>query len=369
MSLVVNYKGTQIAELTQDGSLTLNTAGKYCEGNILLSASDDVSSVTATYDGNTIISGQGTNDYILNCAGKIMKTNVGISASMSPAPTANPYLTFETEDGSEFTINAAQELGSYGKSWDGTMEYSTDTVNWQTWQPTSTISSVDGKLYVRGTGNTMVCIYWVNICFLPGTKITLADGSVKNVEDITYNDKIKVWNFDSGDYDEADICFLTKLGLTNNHYYRLTFSDGTELCTTGIKSNHKVYAPDKRRFENVSTIAIGEKVFTEHGIVTVTDKEYIEADVYYYNLITSYHFDCFANGILTSNRLNNLMYPINNEMKYVDDGRVIRPYSEFEAVGISRYWYDNLRLGENSDSIEGNKEYIDKIEPLMRERG
>lgn len=34
MSLEVNYKGQQIAQLTEDGSLTLNTAGKYCEGDI-----------------------------------------------------------------------------------------------------------------------------------------------------------------------------------------------------------------------------------------------------------------------------------------------------------------------------------------------
>lgn len=39
MSLEVSYKGQQIAQLTQDGNLTLETAGKYCEGDIELAYS------------------------------------------------------------------------------------------------------------------------------------------------------------------------------------------------------------------------------------------------------------------------------------------------------------------------------------------
>ena len=39
MELDVTYKGQQIAQLTEDGNLTLETAGKYCEGNIGLAYS------------------------------------------------------------------------------------------------------------------------------------------------------------------------------------------------------------------------------------------------------------------------------------------------------------------------------------------
>ena len=44
--------------------------------------------------------------------------------------------------------------------WDGTIEYSTDKVNWTTWTGTSTLSAVldNGTyyLYLRGTGNTLI---------------------------------------------------------------------------------------------------------------------------------------------------------------------------------------------------------------------
>ena len=41
------------------------------------------------------------------------------------------------------------------KNWDGTLEYSTDATNWNTWNGTE-ISSVGNNLYLRGTGNTKI---------------------------------------------------------------------------------------------------------------------------------------------------------------------------------------------------------------------
>ena len=41
------------------------------------------------------------------------------------------------------------------KNWDGTIEYSTDTITWRTWDGTE-ISSVGNKLYLRGIGNTKI---------------------------------------------------------------------------------------------------------------------------------------------------------------------------------------------------------------------
>jgi hypothetical protein len=64
-----------------------------------------------------------------------------------PEESTKPYLTFKSEN--QFTISVESP------KWDGTMEYSTDTDNWTTWDG-SEILSVEGKLYLRGTGNTRV---------------------------------------------------------------------------------------------------------------------------------------------------------------------------------------------------------------------
>ena len=58
-------------------------------------------------------------------------------------------ITF-TGESSNFTL----AIGSGGaKEWDGTVEYSTDHNTWTVWNGTA-VSSVDKKLYLRGSGNT-----------------------------------------------------------------------------------------------------------------------------------------------------------------------------------------------------------------------
>ena len=62
---------------------------------------------------------------------------------------SKPYLTFTgTESFSIKTNNST-------KNWSGTLEYSTDTNTWTTWNGTE-INSVNDVLYLRGTGNTIL---------------------------------------------------------------------------------------------------------------------------------------------------------------------------------------------------------------------
>ena len=65
-----------------------------------------------------------------------------------------PYLAFSSPN--SFTL----AVGDATKHWDGTLEYSTDTSSWSTWDGTTTLSSVtngsDNALYLRGTGNTVI---------------------------------------------------------------------------------------------------------------------------------------------------------------------------------------------------------------------
>lgn len=193
-------------------------------------------------------------------------------------------------------------------------------------------------------------------CLLKGTDILLADGTTKKIEDLAYDDVLKVWDFDEGQLGSAKVCWLTRPGLKSDHYYQLTFDNGTVLKTTGINSNHRIFSVDQSKFTNVADAKVGDKVFSIDGTLTITDVQYIEEECEYYNVMTSGKINCFANGILTSDRYGNL-YPIQG-MKYVKDDREIKPYSLYEAAGIDRYWYDHLRLGENTETVQKSKEYV-----------
>ncbi len=60
-----------------------------------------------------------------------------------------PFLSFIGNE--DFTLKTSNTT----KNWDGTLEYSTDTTTWNTWNGTE-ISSSGNKLYLRGAGNTKI---------------------------------------------------------------------------------------------------------------------------------------------------------------------------------------------------------------------
>ena len=64
------------------------------------------------------------------------------------------YLTFKSPNSFTLAVN------DNTKHWDGTLEYSTDTSTWSTWDGTTTLYSVtrgsDNVLYLRGIGNTKI---------------------------------------------------------------------------------------------------------------------------------------------------------------------------------------------------------------------
>jgi hypothetical protein len=68
----------------------------------------------------------------------------------------------------------------------------------------------------------------------------------------------------------------------------------------------------------------------------------------------------YADGILTSLRFNNI-YPI-ADMRYVKDGRALRPATEFSAAGISDRWIAGLRLPEQTTALDELKKYIARME-------
>ena len=91
------------------------------------------------------------------------------------------YLTFSSP--SSFTL----KVDDTTKHWDGTLEYSTNTSTWTTWDGTTTLSSAtsgsDNVLYLRGIGNTVITgsrpsYKWV----LTGTDISCI-GNIENLLD------------------------------------------------------------------------------------------------------------------------------------------------------------------------------------------
>ena len=208
-------------------------------------------------------------------------------------------------------------------------------------------------------------------CLLKDTIITLADNTTKLIQDINYNDELKVWNFDEGMYSSAKPLWIMK-GQQSLYYYHIIFEDGRELKLMGSDGKcHRVFSVTKNRFE-YAVDCVGDEVFTENGITRMMSCERVEEECEYYNIITHYHLNMFTNGILTSCRYNNI-YPIRN-MKFVKDNRLEREprwkvYADkFRAYPeLTSSYLDGLRLYEQNDiSIEDTVAYVNRLETLKK---
>ena len=214
-------------------------------------------------------------------------------------------------------------------------------------------------------------LYVHSSCFAEGTKITLANHTTKNIEDITYEDELLVWDFDNGCFATAKPLWIKKKQITEE-YNIIKFDNGIELKTI---DNHRIFNMESQKFTytmNEEDTPIGTTTFLEDGTTAkLVKRKVVKEEVNYYNVITDYHINLFANGILTSCRLNNL-YKIEN-MKFIKDDRKLAQREEFKNIS-DKYFY-GLRLAEQPKEINrGNdvhhnntlEEYVKRLELLKK---
>ena len=192
--------------------------------------------------------------------------------------------------------------------------------------------------------------FW-GMCLQEKTKITLADGTKKNVEDVNYDDELLVWNFDEGKLDKAKPIWIMNKQKTNG-YIKYKFENGEEINTPG----HRIFNYDRQEFteieEDIDT-PIGTTVFTENqGTTKLIAKYEIEEETNFYNIITNKHINLFSNGILTSLRFNST-YEIEN-MKFVKDDRIMNKNEDYP--NIPKEYFDGLRLAEQKNTRRKNGE-------------
>lgn len=188
-------------------------------------------------------------------------------------------------------------------------------------------------------------------CFCKNTKISLYNGETKLVQDITYNDELLVWNFDEGKYDKAKPLWIKKEE-KSNYFYKVSLDNGVVINLVGANGKcHRLFNIDDQKFE-YATDLVDKNVQTLQGSFKVKSIELVEENCDYYNIITKYHMNLFANGILTSCRYNNL-YPIKN-MKFDKSNITFEPrykiHEKFKKYpDILPEYVIGMRLDENQN--------------------
>ena len=189
------------------------------------------------------------------------------------------------------------------------------------------------------TSNTTIEIGSDHPCIIEDTQITLANGTTKAIEDITYDDELLVWNFYDGKFDKAKPSWI-KVEETAQRYNLVKFSNGSEVGFVGPGGDigyHRVFNKEAKAFTHtgVKDTPNGTTTFAQDGTFpTVISQEVVEKEVKFYNVITDKHYNIFANGILTSCRLSN-MYDI-EDMKYVGTVKQVNKDEYFKRIETLR---------------------------------
>jgi|GEM_PF-3345133 len=142
-------------------------------------------------------------------------------------------------------------------------------------------------------------------CFASGTLITLADGSRKPVEELTFDDMLLVWNFFDGSYSASPAVALVDHGEDDYTVAKLLFSDGTQLSIIG---DHGVFDYDLNRFVFL-TPAIGADyighrfvradVDGTYDVVTLESIVVSQERTHAWSIVSAGALNAFASDMLT----------------------------------------------------------------------
>lgn len=211
--------------------------------------------------------------------------------------------------------------------------------------------------YDTGRPNNVTLGY---ICIVRDTNIQMADGTSKKIQDISYDDYLLVWDFDNGCFTSAKPLWIKKEE-TAMEYYLCEFENGTTLKLVGSNDKcHRVFNYTDGVFES-ATDCIGKEIYTIQGITRLTNVTKVYENVKYYNIITEYHMNLFANEVLTSCRYNNI-YPI-EDMKFI--GVVENKYEDIP--NIPSEYVNGMRLKEQSFTIDEMTAYINNLIKLKKD--
>ncbi|MFH1781432.1 MAG: thrombospondin type-1 domain-containing protein [Patescibacteria group bacterium] len=161
--------------------------------------------------------------------------------------------------------------------------------------------------YCQQQGINAFCV----MCLIPGTKVIMADNTLKNIEDIETGERVL-------GYENGQKIINEVYGVIREHiregYYMVTLRDGTELKIT---NDHPIYARDEKGkgwkavdsqagsfvYEtDVGELNIGDDVLNNYKKwIVVTDIDYVEGRVLTYTLVFEQkEKNFFANGVLVS---------------------------------------------------------------------
>jgi len=182
-------------------------------------------------------------------------------------------------------------------------------------------------------------------CVTSDTLVTLANGSQKRIDEVTYDDKLLVWDFYKGEYTVAPSSIIMNHGYDNYDVLTLNFADGTAVNTI---NGHGFFDVANNEFVVIDTNNVAD--YIGHDFVKVNGEEYSTVKLVDYSIkqeyteswsiLTAEHYNCVLEGMwtLTPAEIEGspeylMPYEVGNDMKYDE----VKMQADIEEYGLYTY--------------------------------
>ena len=141
-------------------------------------------------------------------------------------------------------------------------------------------------------------------CVTGDTLVTLADGTQKRVDELTYDDVLLVWDFYKGEYTTSVPSAIYNYGDALYNVTNLKFSDGT---VVKMITEHEFFDVEKNSFVYICESNVAEFVGREflkvdgdgYKSVVLNGYEFTEEYTGSYTVLTAVHYNCITEGMFS----------------------------------------------------------------------
>ena len=212
-------------------------------------------------------------------------------------------ITFNSMDGSEVQSQQVEHNSTVTKPTDPTKDGNTFD-GWYidesctTLYDFSTLVTYDMVLYAKWTEDSG------GGCVTGDTLITLADGTQKRADQITYDDVLLVWDFYTGQYTVSVPSAIYNYGNKVYTVTNLIFEDGT---VVKMIAEHEFFDVEANSFIYISEDNVSEFIGHEflkvdgnsYKSVKLVGYEYTEEYTGSYTILTAIHYNCITEGMFS----------------------------------------------------------------------
>ena len=165
-------------------------------------------------------------------------------------------------------------------------------------------TALDGNTYYYYVGYRFYDEQESSICVTPDTLVTLADGTQKEIQYVTYEDELLVWDFYTGCYATVNASVLYNHGTDMYTVIELHFSDGT---TVKVVGEHEFFDADVNSFVYISEDTVTDYVghsfvkMEGDGYTTVALESYSISvqETEAYTILSAQHFNAILETMLS----------------------------------------------------------------------